>query len=466
MDGAARVDDLTDDRFASRSGVHATLSSRIGPGGSEDEALQRIYASRYNEKTNGLESLIAKKVDDLRHYDVPGMQKAVGICTWGRSGSLLLASYLDGHDHVVMLPQLWSMQVYVFFEQYAFLSLREKLVAYPDFVAEKRNGEFFSGQFPIAEPEYYAAIGALLEVYGDQPPQFLTSRRTFFQFMHVAYSLALGRHPAIPRPVMVYASHSVDDAAARRLMEDFPEVWFLHAIRDPITCVDSGFDWRLRSDVGDSTAPLLGYIHCALSNVSGLIQSDQPHQGMEARTRAIRFEDMHLKTAETMRCVADWLGLPFQPSMLESTFNGLPYVVASGGKTWSGSRPEQAQRHWRNMFFTDRALLFALLHENFSAWNYPSPRAFAHVPLRILAWAAVALIPMKMEIITARVVLQRQVFPAVRCGKLGFAIRALLRLVACRWFMMRAIAVELRRRLAGKKTILQALLPMPPAHDP
>ena len=48
--------------------------------------------------------LVAEKAALLQYYDVPGMDRAVAIVAWGRSGSYLLTSFLDGHSDVIMLP--------------------------------------------------------------------------------------------------------------------------------------------------------------------------------------------------------------------------------------------------------------------------------------------------------------------------------------------------------------------------
>jgi hypothetical protein len=61
---------------------------------------------------------VAEKLEDLPYYDVLGMDRAVSIMSWGRSGSLLLSSYLGGHDGVLMLPELSGERLYEFFERY------------------------------------------------------------------------------------------------------------------------------------------------------------------------------------------------------------------------------------------------------------------------------------------------------------------------------------------------------------
>ena len=169
------------------------MSMPVGFGSAADETLQRADRSYRNEQGAAFPALTSAKVEILRHYDVPGMDRAVAICAWGRSGSLLLTSSLDGHDDVAMLPAIIGQRIYRFFHEYESLSVWEKLVAYPAF----SHGPFFQGDppiaatdfhgnFPIAAADYYAAIHALFSVYGDRPAAWLDARRRFFQFLHVA----------------------------------------------------------------------------------------------------------------------------------------------------------------------------------------------------------------------------------------------------------------------------------------
>jgi hypothetical protein len=170
----------------------------VQPAFNPEEILPRANALFGAEQSKDLRGLLAEKIEDLRHYDVVAMQRVVAILMWGRSGSLLLASYLDGHDDVIMLPQSGGERLYEFFARYQSLPLRDKLIAYAAF--EPEYPRFFDGEFAISSGQYYAAVQAILEVYGKWPPDFLESRRAFFLFVHIAYNLALGRRPASSNP--------------------------------------------------------------------------------------------------------------------------------------------------------------------------------------------------------------------------------------------------------------------------
>lgn len=386
-----------------------------------EEILLRANALFRAERSKDLRGVIAQKIEDLRHYDVLGMERVVAIVMWGRSGSLLLSSYLDGHEDVMMLPELCGQRLYEFFERYQSLPWRDRLIAYA--ALEPEHPQFFEGAFAISPDQYYAAVQAILEFHGKLPPEFLESRRAFFIFVHIAYNLALGRRPASSHPLMVYAQHEWDNLVAGNLVEDFPEAKFVHTIRDPISSCDGVFHYLFGTLVERFPRT---YTQAPYSALRCLINKDRPHLGMESRTRTIRFEDLHCDTADTMRDLSDWLGLAYQVTLLDSTFNGIPWVVTRDGKAWSGQRLEQVQRHSWDLSRKDRGLLFAVLYENFADWNYPCPTIFGNPIVRCIVFVSLFLVPMKMEIIAARGVFKRWILPSVRHGNMSAAIKSLL----------------------------------------
>jgi hypothetical protein len=398
---------------------------------------------------------IAAKAELLGHYDVPQITRAVNICFWSRSGSMLLASYFDSHDHVLLLPSNRGDFIYQFLREYAGLSLWEKLVLYPAYAAscyDTMTSDFFEGDYPIAAPEYYAAVQALYARYGEQPRLWQDTRLRFFQFLFVAYAVALGRRCATPRPLLLYAQHYTHEERARAYVEDFPDGRFIHTIRDPISALDSWFD---RHTVAKH--PPDYYASPAVETVRELLMWDRAHSGMEDRTRAIRFEDLHLAPAATMQRLATWLSIPYHPSLIDSTFNGTPFVFESGGVRMVGAIPANARRRSKNLDAADRALFSALLYANFRAWNYPCPRVLRPAWLRLCVVLALLAVPTKMELLTARLVLARQALPALRRGRVGFALRAPLFLLGRRARMMALIAAEAWARLRGKRTLLKTL---------
>ena len=246
---------------------------------------------------------------------------------------------------------------------------------------------------------------------------------------------------------MVFDQHWRHDETAWRFVKDFPQARFLHTVRDPISSYDRAFE-AFYSTWGEETPWRMLRL---------LYKSDVPYLGMESRTRAIRFEDLHNNTAAIMGRAAEWLGLSYRASLLKSTFNGKPWVVARAGVTWVGSQPEQALRSSRNISFTDKLILFAIFYENFATWNYPCPKIFRNVLVRGLTCMLVFLIPMKTEVISASTILKAHVLPSLRRGDFRLASESLFGIFRCRLAMIYSVTSEIWRRLVFGKTVLETL---------
>lgn len=429
-------------RLSSRS-IRSSLHT-WGPYPAQDPMLERARAFFRAEEASSSQSLAAATIENMKHFDIAGMHRAVAICAYGRSGSALLASYLSGHADIILMPGLLSQKIYPFFERYGSLSLREKLIAFPFFHTPEIDNflDFFGGDFPIGAANYYAAINAVFEVYGDWPVEALESRRAFFQILHVVYSVAQGRRPASRQPMIVYAQHLLDNELASRFVEDFPQGRFIQTVRDPITNTARSFKHNSSHFGFMATWYVISY-----QTFAGL-----PHPGKESRTRVVRFEDLHLRLEETMRALVGWLGLAYSSSLLDSTFHDRPYLWRSGTNIWSGARPEAATRDAQDTSFTDRCLFFALLNEEFVAWNYPCPGIFRHAPVRILTCMLLLLIPLKMEIMSAC-----GLFKLLPSKGWRYGINGIIRILVCRAGIMSLVMVELYRRVVVGKKVLQML---------
>jgi hypothetical protein len=348
------------------------------------------------------------------------------------------------------LPELASQRLYEFFDSYRLLTWSDKLIAYAAF--EPDYPRFFDGDFAVSPAQYYAAVQAIVEFYGIWPREFLESRRAFFLFVHVAYHLALGRKPAGAHSVIVCAQHEWCNLMATYLVEDFSQAKFVHTIRDPISSCDSMFHFLLGSV--DERVPRT-YILAPYSALCCLTNKDRPHFRMESRTRTIRFEDLHSKTSDTMRDLADWLGLPYQPTLFDSTFNGVPYLNTQDGKTWSGRRLEQVERRSRHLSPKDRSLLFTLFYENFLDWDYPCPKIFGNPIIRFMVFASLFLLPMNTEIIAAQAVFKRRILPSLRHGNIWRAMMSLLAVGFCRLKLIGLLVPAFFERCAHPTTLLQ-----------
>jgi hypothetical protein len=433
------------------------------------EALARESARTASCTDVDLRSEVAKEVEELsRLYDFLAITTVAAIAPWGRSGSLLLASYFDGHDQVMALPALRSNWIYIFFAAHPTLSLREKLLAYPSFNeshdphsdAAGCGRSLFEGPFAVDRGRYSIVAQAVSEVYDTLPPEFASSSKGFFIAVHATFDRCLGRRPRTRTPVIVCALHEWDNPTATGLIEDFPDARFIQTVRDPISSVDRLFDWFFDPNLLSARQPTAeeragGARHAKRSAsilaswmaLHHIVDADQIHPRARGRTRVVRFEDLHHGTAATMRDLAKWLGMEPTPALTESTFAGRAYVVDRGGKSWSGARRERLRRDQRNLSRPDRGLIYALFKENFRAWGYPCPKAFDSrlVRLAVLLLAVPRLT--RMEMIVARVAWRRRIWPWIKQGQWRTPVDTLARISFSRAAICQLVIREIPRRL-------------------
>ena len=294
-----------------------------------DDALLSEAARSFSEIRESVESLAGNKREYYSLYDIPGIDRIVNICHWGRSGSLLLASFLDNHDHVLMLPFHQGEKIYAFLSTYGHLPLWDQLIAYPTYARSLKgdSGDFFVkenelGNFAIEPTDYYAAVCAMADFHRGTLEPWMKSRVGFFRALHVVYAVALGRRPATARPIIVYAQHWPNDELAQCLVEDFPKAQFLHTVRDPLTAVGSWFDGNMDNYMycyNERPEITPKYLDAATIAMVFLLTRDQGHPALAEVTRALRFEDMHLDPEGVMRRVATWLNIPYSGRLLESS---------------------------------------------------------------------------------------------------------------------------------------------------
>jgi hypothetical protein len=428
---------------------------------SEDQLLRRSaqeYAP-YATLVGGEAS--SRKRSLLHGYDVRGMRKALALCAAGRSGSLLLASYLDGHPDLITLPMMTGEPIYRFLSQYEHLSIWEKLIIYPEYsgLMESEVGEFaIQRQSVIKRGDYYAAVHALLNEYENQPVEWINSRAAFFQCLHVAYALASGREASNPRPLVVFAFHLKSQYQAELFAADFDMIKFVHTVRDPISSANSWFDRQVYLDIENFDRSPINKrrpIDAAAASFMCLLSWSYSHVGMEVITRAVRFEDMHCQPEILMRRLAAWLELPFHECLIASTWNGVPYLAEVRGVKIVGANPANAARRWNNLGPFERLLIFAMMRDDFLMWDYPFPPKLQSRIIRLVVIALCIGFPMKLELLNAR---ENWRFDAVRNPRRNrlsrfarIAAFGLWRYMRIRLFLM----IEAMVRLSGKRSPFQ-----------
>jgi len=124
--------------------------------------------------------------------------------------------------------------------------------------------------------------------------------------------------------------------------------------------------------------------------------------GLKKNIRTVRLEDIHLHSVKTMKRLAKWLGIQFEPSLLESTF---------GGKAWWGDVTISPVNGFSNHLITDRwkkdyhrpdiFWLEFLLQNRFKKYSYPLSRKYDKICIVSLPLLSI-LVSTKIELNAAR----------------------------------------------------------------
>ena len=305
----------------------------------------------------------------------PRSLKVVGIQNYGPSGTMLLHSLLDGHPQVLSLPGLYPIGIYSGWRTFVDgLSRRMKL---DDVLAFLLNwarplydeqhlelawglgelGEHRDANCCVSLEDFRCHLAAALHGMGldeilaapaEPSATARQARKIALLAVYIAYARCLGL--AIEeKDTVVYPVHSSEIQDLRDLLEDFPELFVIHMIRDPVdglfSTVNHNRMWLDRFLSTSLVDPFLAAIVQMTTDRTPLVPRLEPFHSMTpfapavaSRCRAIRLEDLHQAPERTMTAIADWVGLTWNDALLQSTFAGKKWWNRPGLRRVSGFR--------------------------------------------------------------------------------------------------------------------------------
>lgn len=322
----------------------------------------------------------------------------VALFYYGRSGSFLLGSMLDGHDRVLMVP---PHAISFFFETLASsLGLNLSLDRLSNLVCEGVPNLFTDTQ---TESEFYSRgenknlpIGvnrqsfetALMECLSHDAGNTGTLNiYTIFRAVHIAYAIASNKRISDSGPIwIVWQAHSPRGDRKNMIQSAIPNVHYLTIVRYPEKTADSHIQhWFV-------DRPMLNPEASLSKSFPHVFVNDQPVNDTDLAPRgaAVRFEDLHNRTEEVMRYIADWLGLDWQAILLQSTIDSELLWFSSHGKPLNGTNKVTSER-MKSTFLSpvDRLKLRHVMRETYSEWGYKFSWQFrlpAFVIEKLLWW--------------------------------------------------------------------------------
>jgi hypothetical protein len=305
----------------------------------------------------------------------PRNLKVIGIQNYGPSGTMLLHSLLDGHPQVLALPGLYPIGIYSGWRTLVNglsrgLTVDDVMTFLLNWVRplyDKQHLEFAWGLAELGEnrdanccvsPEdfrrHLAAalhemrLGEILAAPAEPSATAQQARKIAVLAVYIAYARCLGLEIE-ERDTIVYPAHSSEIQDLRDLHQDFPELFVIHMIRDPVdglfSTVKHSRIWLDRFLNTSLVDPFLAAIVQMTTDRTPLVPRLEPFHAMTpfapavaSRCRAIRLEDLHQVPERTMRTIAHWVGLTWDGALLQSTFAGKKWWNRPGLSRLSGFR--------------------------------------------------------------------------------------------------------------------------------
>jgi hypothetical protein len=347
------------------------------------------------------------KNNSTNTFDVSSVNRIICIMSFTSSASCLMSSLLDNHPNILSFPDNVVSSFSEFWQEFYSLPLEPLLDKFLDkytTIFDARtvpNG--YEGTPETGEARGYTTLGLERNEYLKvNQASFRTymkvflgdskniTRKLFFQAMHVAYAKALNR--SVINPIIVFGLHSLTHPGRiKALMEDFSDVYFLTMVRHPLNATGSRLRAQIRNGIG------ISHFHRIITGISGAGATDPSTKN--SSWRAVRMEDLHQFPKETMENVSNWIDLPWNKILLESTINGKKWWNEKQGIQTSGFNSAIASQTFEDYLSKlDSLRLYIMLNRKCSAWSYKTPWWSNSFFSKLLVFP-LFVVPFKIEII-------------------------------------------------------------------
>ena len=278
-------------------------------------------------------------------------KKIMALLHFGRSGTGLLHSLIDGHSEISTLPSIYLSE---FFDISTWEKLTtgtwdeipERFIAmYPVlFDATARNPIASMGDrliYSMGEKEGMTRMGPtqnevlMLDkgIFRKELLQLMThydqlDAITFFQLIHIAYEKVLANTDL--KTTLFYHIHNPDICAKLNFVRSAPTANWLMIVREPLQSCESItksiYKNNLYEEMGNQIVTMLFQIDDVVFRTQ--------------RSTGVRLEDLKRYPKESMSALCDWMGIEEEESLYEMT--------AQGKKWWGDlSSPDLKEDHMK-----------------------------------------------------------------------------------------------------------------------
>jgi hypothetical protein len=297
---------------------------------------------------------------------------SVSILTTGRTGSDLLNSLLDSHPQVLTLTTHFLVYSEFFNNSICFNAKNPRASD----IADEFIGKYIyklSTIYDIQEGmdrlgiEYNESLTISSHDFKSHFLEFLSQRplttKNILIAIYGSYNLCLGRDIAASK-ILVLHPHLRHEL--RLLCNDFPNTSAIFTVRDPrANFVSLIINFRNYYRQNDNQQHVYGALETILDDANIARELKLKHIAM-------RIEDM--LNPDSMQSLAQWIGIDFSDSLLESTWGGLEWhgdrlsKKLFSSKGWSANR---TSNNWQNdLSLKDKFLIEFLTCQIISQYDY------------------------------------------------------------------------------------------------
>lgn len=332
--------------------------------------------------------------------DPSNLEDVVIIQCLARSGSFFLSSLLDGHPHLLTLPvQAYSMihedLIRLSHAEMPIESRVEQVANALDKLVFFFHNPEFARAYPLGDSsEIVPYIGEggdeLIGVDRDLFKAHIQSAfdarsscgkafdfKYLIQVIFIAFRVTCGVPIPTPNPTLIYSIHTHDRGLLSHFYGQFPQTRCLTAVRSFPHAVDSQIHRSYRKKTFEPR------------QIFGVLEEMFNVMDKEIfPSRAVSFENLHLKTESTMERVAKWIGIPYDSILTKTTSSGKLFYFNSvnSGLKCNPSKDLKLSSPTKTLSVLDRFRIRFAFQDASRKWGYGNIPFASSFFFLITAW--------------------------------------------------------------------------------
>jgi hypothetical protein len=304
-----------------------------------DKARTRMIRQVSDAKASHLEDILQICLQHISPVTAP----LALVSQISYSGGSLLSRLLDGHSKLHAYPRPFAVdalnkgpwpKIDIKGKPEEWLNILSKALAVAGIQGGFGQGEDDKARFPFM---YLPILQKQIFIKYLESVEPLNTRQVFDAQMTACFGAWLNyqNHGLDKKFVTAYAPGLImQNEAINNFIEIYPAGKIISIIRDPEHWFVSAS--RLEPQIYGDTGS-------ALSHWKESVQAAiQIRKKFGDRICLIKFEDLVTQTESVMRCLSEFLGIPYEDILLAPTFNGIPIQPVSGQKTDNANAKPQS----------------------------------------------------------------------------------------------------------------------------